>query len=188
MTGEAVSSQADLVITKPSRAKRTSVIVVAQLLLGALLIVFVARALWASPEEGTQTSAVVPQKIAGLSLARSVTGQSAVADLKKLHGKDVGIVGGWIGYYPNKAIIWVGETQSEGHAYQLIDAMTRRIRAGNDMFTDLQQLRIGSQVVFSVVGQGQRHYYYQKGSLTVWIAAPTVGEADFVREALQVIK
>ncbi len=170
------------------RSRRKTFIIAAQLVLGAVIVAFIARGFWLSPEGEAPPSTPVPQQIAGLSLTRAVTGQNAVTELRRMHGKDVGIFGGWIAYYQNRAIVWVGETPGEAQAYQLIDAMTRRIRAGSPEFTDLQQLRFGSQTVYGVVGQGQRHYYWQQGALTVWIAAPNVGETEFLRESLRLIK
>lgn len=166
---------------------RRAVIIYAQAIAAIVIIALIARGFWATGSgQGATTTA--PEQIAGLKLVKLLSGQEAVADMSRLHGKDVGLTGGWVGYYEAKAIIWNGETQTEAQAYQLTEAMTRRIAAGNEVFTDLQQTRIDSTVVFSVVGMGQKHYYFQRGNKVVWIAAPNIAGEEFLRQAMAAVK
>lgn len=182
--GSTIVYQDGATAKKTARRKLAILIVEAVVALGVLA--FVAQALW-SNTGSPQTTASIPQKIAGLGLQKSETGPQAVENFNRLHGKDVGATTGWVGYYEGNGIVWVAEVANEARAYQLMDAMTRRIRAGNDMFGNLDQLRVGDQAIFTVVGQGQRHYYYQRGSKVIWIAAPRIAERAFLDDALRQI-
>ncbi|TAK34055.1 MAG: hypothetical protein EPO21_10885 [Chloroflexota bacterium] len=128
-----------------------------------------------------------PQQIAGRTVSGVVTGDQAIAQLRQMHGKGVGIQGGWIAHYDGGATIWYGTTSSEAEARALIESMTNRISQGNPTFQDLQTLTIQGTTIYTVTGQGQRHFYYYKGPVTVWIAAPRGAEEQFVREALTLV-
>lgn len=132
-------------------------------------------------------STTIPQSIAGLQLHKAVTGQAAIAEISDLHGKDVGVTGGWVGYYDNKVVIWMAEISEEESARGLLKAMEQRIATGNRIFTDLKKIQEGNVTVFSVIGMGQRHFFYQKENKLVWIAAPIGSENEFLRQVLAVI-
>ena len=184
-----MSEVAQVQAHRPSvgRARRRAVIIGIQVVMGLVLIVAVARGLWASAQQAGLGSPAIPQAIAGLRLESAMTGQEAMEELRRLHGKDVQLAGGWIGHYENGATIWVGETDSAAQASQLVDAMTQRIRAGNPYFKDLQSQQVGAIMVFSVVGQGQLHYYYQRGNKVVWVAAPPGRKVAFLQAALNAV-
>lgn len=128
-----------------------------------------------------------PHQIAGRALSGIVTGDEAVTQLRQLHGKGVGIQGGWIAHYVGDATIWYGTTASDADARALIETMTNRISQGNPIFQNLEPLNIQDSTIYTVTGQGQRHFYYQKGPATIWIAAPSGDEERFVHEALAAI-
>ena len=130
----------------------------------------------------------VPRSLGGMSLSGDVMmGEAAIKEMSQLHGRDVGMVGGWVAHYQRNATVYVGEIVDEVSAAKLLDAMVSRIGAGNAMFKDLQRVRFEGQDLYSVFGQGQNHYFYQKGNKVIWIAAPTSNEAMFLRDALRVI-
>ena len=114
-------------------------------------------------------------------------GEAAIKEMSQLHGRDVGMVGGWVAHYQRNATVYVGEIADEDSASNLLEAMVSRIGAGNAIFKDLQRVRFEGQDLYSVFGQGQNHYFYQKGNKVIWIAAPTSNEAMFLRDALRVI-
>ncbi len=172
----------------PRGTSRSKIIILVVEAVMALVVVgFVARALWASPAPAGEGTLAIPQKVAGFALQKSDAGPKAVEIFNRLHGVDVGTIGGWVGYYEGKSIIWMADTTGEARSAQLVDAMTRRIRAGNDTFGNLDSFRVGDLVIFTVTGQGQRHYYYQKGAKVVWIAAPNIAERAFLDDALKLI-
>ncbi|MCL5962641.1 MAG: hypothetical protein M1358_25575, partial [Chloroflexi bacterium] len=142
----------------------------------------------ASPNAGSAVStspSAIPQKLGAVTLLNAVTGQDALNNLSELHGKGVGITGGWVGHYQARATVWVGEATDEKGAVQLLDAMVSRISAGNATFRDLRSAIVATQQVYSVTGLGQNHYFYQKGNKVIWLALPTNKPEDFLRDALQ---
>ena len=178
------------------RANRKAMIIGVQVFIGLALTIAVVGGLWDQaqqpPEAGAAADAAdaagIPAQIAGLRRTQTVTGPQAVAQMQELHGKDVGVVNGWIAHYGNDGIIWYGEARDEATAIQLLEAMTRRIQAGNRVFTGLKQLQVEGRPVFTVAGQGQRHYYYRQGRLVIWVGAPPGQEEDFMREAVRVLR
>jgi len=183
MTGEAAPA-----LPKPPRggSRQKWPILGAQILLGLLLVAAVGRGLWAAAQEGKPQP--FPGEIAGLHLVRGVTGEEALAEVRQLHGKEVGLVSGWVAQYQGRATVWVGQAESEAQAAQLLQAMTQRIGVGNPVFSGLERREVEGQEVFSVVGQGQRHYYYQRGRLVIWLAAPPGKEKEFLADALRLIR
>jgi hypothetical protein len=164
------------------------VVLVLQLLFAVIVVAAVAYGLWQATVEQADEALAVPGSIAGYRLADVYRGQEAMAQLTQLHGKDVGLTTGWIGYYQNNGVAYVGAVQDEAVAAQLIAVMTKRIGAGNGPFTDLKEVEVDGRTIYTVVGQGQRHYYYAQGRLTVWLAAPKGGEERFLKDALKVIR
>lgn len=136
---------------------------------------------------GSPASPGVPQKLGGLGLINVLTSQAAIDDMSKLHGKGVGVVGGWVGHYQSKGTVWVGEIADENGAAQLLEAMVRRIGAGNQYFGNLRRADRDGLALFSVTGQGQNHYFYQKGNKVIWLAMPVNGDDQFLRDALKSI-
>ncbi len=180
------------------RANRKAMIIVVQVLVGLAVVVAVAGGLWDQAQQppvagaGADGSgaAGIPAQIAGLRRTETMTGSQALAELQELHGKDVGagLARGWIAHYGKEATVWMGEARDEATGIQLLQAMTSRIQAGNRYFTGLRQLQIEGRPVYTVVGQGQRHYYYQQGPQLIWLAAPRGQEESFLKEALLAIR
>lgn len=120
---------------------------------------------------------VVADKIGAMRLTNSQQGREAVAQINSLHGTDVGVEDGYIASYVgggNQATLWVARTASPTEAKRLIDLMTEKIGAGPSsgkaIFTDLQEFQREGKTVYTVVGQGQRHYYYQTSARVIWLA------------------
>ncbi|MDP2935826.1 MAG: hypothetical protein Q8O86_04985 [Dehalococcoidia bacterium] len=178
------------------RAYRKATIIGFQVFIGLALLIAVVGGLWDQAQQPPVGGAVavasnaagIPAQIAGLRRTETMTGPQALAELQELHGKDVGVAGGWIAHYGKEATVWMGEARDEATAIQLLEAMTRRIQAGNQYFTGLKQLQVEGRPVFTVVGQGQRHYYYRQGRQLIWLAVPNGREDDFLKEALLAIK
>jgi len=135
----------------------------------------------ASPAQGA------PQRLGAVTLIDVLTGQEAIEDMSMLHGKDVGVVGGWVGHYQARGIAFVGEIVDEKGAVQLLDSMVARIGVGNRVFTGLKSTQIDGQKLYFVTGQGQNHYFYQKGSKVIWLSLPTNKPDDFLRDGLKLI-
>lgn len=154
------------------------------LILAVVLVIAAIGGLWSSLMLQPEPSDRIPSQIGGLRLMRALTGRDALADLRQMHGLDLGLTGGYVAYYEKRATVWVGDTESEQQAQSLITAMTDRIGAGNRVFTNLRPVKIDGQDAYSVEGMGQQHFFYFKGKSTVWVAGPPGAEEAFVREAL----
>lgn len=178
------------------RANRKATIIGVQVFIGLALLIAVVGGLWDQAQQPQETSGMaqvasaagIPAQIAGLPRAETMTGPQAMAEIRELHGKEVGLARGWIAHYGQNATVWFGEARDEATAIGLIDAMTGRIRAGNQYFKNLQEIQVNGRQVFSVFGQGQRHYYYRQRRQVIWLAVPDGREEAFLKEALVAIK
>lgn len=173
-------------VRTPSRSRRSLMIGI-QVIFGVVLLAAVVQGLWLSTES-QNGSASLPHEIAGVEALRVLSGPEAMQAIRELHGKDVGLASGYVGYYRNDAMIWVGVVENEPAAQRLVEAMTRGIRAGNPMFTNLQSTLINGQTVFTVLSGSQKHYYYQKGASVIWVTPPATKEQEFLEAALKLIK
>jgi len=152
--------------------------------LGLALVAAVAWGLWTAVAGG-ETETGAPQEIAGYRLQGTLSGSEAVASMERLHGEEIGIVTGWIARYEDGGTIWLAEAADNETAGRLVQAMTDRIADGNESFTRLQTAKHEGLTIYSVLGQGQRHYYYAQDRQLVWIATPLGGEETFFSDALE---
>ncbi len=181
-----------------SRSSRRALIIAVQVVLGLAILVAVTVGIWDQAQKPpgsdagmgpvSELAASIPTQIGGLRRGAMMTGAQAMEELQQLHGKGVGLSKGWIAHYGKDAIVYLGETKDEAIATQVFEAMTTRIGAGNQYFKNLQQLQVNGRQVYTVTGQGQRHYYYQQGRQVIWIAAPAGQEEQFLKDAFQTIK
>ncbi|MFQ6015061.1 MAG: hypothetical protein ACE5NP_06430 [Anaerolineae bacterium] len=114
-----------------------------------------------------------PDELAGLALTDSITGDEALIEIAKMHGKGFPLLDGYVAQYGNdqdQVTVWVGRAKDSIAAQSLLVQMTERLREGNSPFSHLQQLTVGDEVVYSLVGLGQQHYYYQVADKVVWLA------------------
>lgn len=176
---------------RPRRLVRRVVTLTVQSLAAMLLV---ASIYWVLSEKGmlpgssSPADSPIPQSIAGYRLRQTVTGQSAVEQLTEMHGKDVELTNVWIGRYQGSGTVWYSEIVSEAKAAELIGRMTGKIAAGNQAFTNLRQFQYEGVTVYSVIGMGQQHFYYQAGNKMVWLAAPQGGEEPFLQDALRALR
>jgi hypothetical protein len=131
----------------------------------------------------------VPQDLAGLPLAHSQQGREARAEIERLHGKSIPITDGYVAHYgtqPPVAMLYVSQARGEEVARRQVEQMTSRIRASNGPFHHLRESTRFGMTVYSTLGQGQVHYYFQRGATVVWVAAdPTIAQpalADAVKK------
>ncbi len=181
-------------IARGGEGKRTVIKAVATGLQFLATVVIIYSILWILSEKGVlpalsrNSSGAIPQSIGGYELQRTVTGQKAIDDLTAMHGKDVELSEGWIGYYEGDAIVWYTGIVDQGKAAELIARMTAKIAAGNATFTNLREFEYAGITVYSVVGQNQLHLYYQVGSKAIWLAAPHGSEEEFLKDAMRLLK
>lgn len=174
---------------RPVARRGKGLLLGAQLVIAAALVVAVGWGLWAaanSVDQGERTAAaVIPEQIAGLRLVQAVTGADAVQAVRRLHSLDVGIVDAWIGQYENEATVWVGVAPDAAGAADLMTRMTEAMANGNSPFTHRGQQEVGGIAVHRVSGGDQVHFYYQRGNQVIWVAAPPGDDGLFLRQAIQ---
>ena len=105
--------------------------------------------------------------------------------MSELHGKNVGLTGGWVGRYQSKGVVWVGEISDENGAVQLLNAMVSRIGAGNPVFTNMRRKDIDGVTGYTATGLGQNHFFYQKGNKVIWLTLPVAKPDDFLQDAIK---
>ena len=129
----------------------------------------------------------LPDSIAGIRLASSMTGVQAIEEVSSMHGKEFPIEFGEIGIYGDREVtLWVAGAASDAVAVQMTTAMQEKIAQGNSPFTPTNQIQNKDRKVYILDGMGQRHYYFQSNNLVIWLAAnPSVADAA-IQQILEV--
>jgi len=116
----------------------------------------------------------LPQSIGALRLEQLQVGEEARQEIDRLHGKHLNFRKGCVGTYvggDRKAKVWVSEYDSEVGAAKANERMAQKIQAmeGNG-FWHFREISISEMPVNFVMGQGQAHYFFQKGKKVIWLA------------------
>ncbi len=116
----------------------------------------------------------VPDSVAGMSLTQKTVGPEAVAEVTRLHGKEFPLTSGAMATYGGDGAVtlWVSGVPASPIAGEMVRAMTEKIAEGRSPFTPTGTHDMDGRTVYELVGMGQRHFYFQSGSLVIWLAAP----------------
>ncbi len=115
---------------------------------------------------------VVPEAIAGFRLTQKAVGMEAVAEVTRLHDEKFPLTSGAMAMYGSgEAALWVSGVPASPMAARMVQAMTDKIAEGRSPFTPTGMRRVNERAVYELAGMGQRHFYFQAGSLVVWLAA-----------------
>lgn len=162
-------------------------VVLAEAALIALLVFAIVLVLRQGPTDDTAETQL-PDSIARLSLVDYVEGEEATAGMSHLHIRGIALAEGYIGEYEGGSTVWVGITEDEEQAQELLRAMTDRIAEGGSPFSVPEALEMDGKTVYIVVGQGQEHhFYFQTGRAVVWVQLPSSNMDAFMREALRLL-
>ncbi len=149
------------------------IIGVATILVGGLVLVIVLQA--------EQNPVTVPRALAGVPLTTEMTGEEALTEISRLHGKRFPLVDGVMGMYGgNTAILWASSTWLPIMAEKQVEAMETRIAEGKSPFTPIETREISGTTVYVLSGMGQLHFYFQHKQQVLWLAA----NADIADAAL----
>jgi len=81
--------------------------------------------------------------------------------------------------------LWVAGAPANLMAAKLVEAMHDKIALGRSPFTPVGERREGGRTIYELDGMGQKHSYFQSGTLVIWLAAePEVGQ-QALKEALE---
>ena len=74
-------------------------------------------------------------------------------------------------------MLYLSQASSTAQAARQLKQMSDRIQKGGSPFYHLKTSKQGKLTLYSALGQGQIHYFYQRGSSVVWLAVdPTVAK------------
>ncbi len=137
------------------------------LLTGSLLIGYLLRT------STNETAESLPRSIAGYTLTRSSYGSAAIAEIARMHGREFPTTFGAMGIYgdANQVSLWIEGFQDKSTATKILNEMMQKIALGNSPFLPGEQKQDGNRAVNQLDGIGQKHIYFQSGSLVVWLAA-----------------
>lgn len=156
----------------------------------AIVVVVLALGVWSfwgnvvDPHPGgvpVTDASLLPQSLAGLTLATSLEGAEAMTSVERLHGKGLGagLDEAWVGDYrgAGTATLWVSRSPAVEDAEVLLVRMTDRIAEGDSPFTGLTPIETDGVSVYRLEGMGQVHYYFRIGRDVYWLGIdPTLAE------------
>ncbi|TAK88076.1 MAG: c-type cytochrome biogenesis protein CcmI [Betaproteobacteria bacterium] len=115
-----------------------------------------------------------PKSLGDLQLLHASRGKQALEEINRLHGKDVGAKAGYVAHYEKDgaaAMVYFAQASSTAAAGRQLNEMSARIRKGNTPFSQLTGSKQGKVMIYSVLGQGQKHYFYRRDASVLWLAA-----------------
>ncbi len=113
-----------------------------------------------------------PTQLNGLPRTSYVTGPEAVAEVSKLHGKDIRVASAEIAAYGSgkeKVMIWVTVSASKSEAQALLGQMLARMEQSS-AFSKPELLSIKNKAYFSTTGNGSHNYFYLRGTRIYWVS------------------
>ena len=142
------------------------------------------------------TTGMFPEKLGDMSLALYRDGDSAMTEVKGLHGNNPGvkIENAYIANYrstpSSKAKFWVSESKTREEAASLLASMNSKV-GKTGMFSESTPLNLEGITVYFVSGKpelGLYHYFYAKDKMVFWIQIDNPDESyrlNFVKEAIK---
>lgn len=154
---------------------------------GLLTTVFGLRTWIAQTSMSKPTVIHLPSILADLPLARSNTGEQALQEIARLHGRTLEISTARTGTYgaEDQIQLWVAQAPSTPAASQLLAAMASAIVEDRSPFTPLGDRQQGDRMVYELTGFGQLHYYFQSADLLVWLAVDDTRSEETLRQVLE---
>ena len=150
-----------------------------------VLIGAVARGLWSAAAD--HEPATAPVQLAGYQLLSVMTGDEALGEITKFHGKEISVVEAWIGHYQEDGAVWVARAASVDEAAQFVAAMARGIQKGGTPFSGLSSRDLQGMTIYGVTDGRQPHYFYQMDDRVVWVTAPAGAGTEFLTAALEAV-
>jgi len=115
-----------------------------------------------------------PGNLGDLKLLHALQGKEALREITRLHGKEVGGKGGYVAHYEKDgavAMLYLTQASPAARAASQLKQMSDRIKGGSSPFHHLKESRQRNITVYSALRQGQIHYFYQRDSSVLWLAA-----------------
>ena len=127
----------------------------------------------------------VPNTMAGYSLSSTQSGETAKADINKLHGVDLPMVSAIVALYGNnEGRLWVSVTESQDKSAEMIQSMTEKIALGESPFSPMGVFQFQNRDVYMLNNNGLVDFYIQSGTKVVWAEVPTEHAETAMKELL----
>ena len=131
--------------------------------------------------------APLPEQLAGNRMVSSIEGEAAIAEMENLHGKEFPLVSGAIGRYgaEGQGTLWVSGAPFKLMATRMVSSMRDKIAQGRSPFTPIGEQKNGKRTIYELEGLGQSHFYFQSGSLLIWLAVDANQAEQALAEVLE---
>lgn len=117
---------------------------------------------------------LVPEKLAGMDLHRTLENKEAEQNVNQLHSKFVSGTENLVAYYENddtKCELYISTFQDTLKALDVFHKMMRGVRQDTSVFTHFTPRVIGEQGLIMLLGMGRVHFFYTKGKEVYWLQA-----------------
>jgi hypothetical protein len=134
---------------------------------------------------------LVPETLGELQLGELLSGAAAREMINHLHAKGVTPETNEIGFYHGtggKATLYVSVYSTREAATEAETRMAERIQAGNPIFGEYTERRIGDQVVHRCYGMGQEHYFFSVAANLYWLGVDTQLAEQTLNELLKSVE
>lgn len=114
-----------------------------------------------------------PGTLGDLKLLHASRGKEALQEISRLHGKALSAEGAYVAHYEREgatAMVYLARASSTDEAGRQLEQMRARIQRGDTPFSNLKTLKQGGMTLYSVLGQGQTHYFYRREADVLWLA------------------
>jgi hypothetical protein len=154
---------------------------------GAVIVIAASASLLYFRALNSPGDAPLPDSLAGFKLQASSYGDQALDEVSRLHGKSFPLISGSVGWYGfrNEVTLWTAGAVTGIVAAKMIDDMETKIGQGNSPFIPTRELVLDRRSINELSGMGQRHFFFQAGSLVIWLAADPELADQALAEALR---
>lgn len=133
-----------------------------------------------------------PSHIGNLKRVSLLTGEDAMRQMRGLHGKDIGVVDGYLATYRDNGeemTLWVGVAGTEPDAEELLVRMAAAISRGGTPFSPPSRVTMGGQQMFSVLGKNDMNYFFKQAHSVVWVTLVNSAKpVNRLNDILKVVK
>lgn len=124
--------------------------------------------------EAEHGAADVPATWQGMQRVGLASGDQAIAEMSRLHGKNIPVHAGYRVDYAGtdeRVTLWVAHVENAAAAQRMVDQMTAGMAAGDTPFSRPGPVDLAGVSAYRTTGMGQEHYYYARDNQVYWLAA-----------------
>ncbi len=115
---------------------------------------------------------LVPEKLAGMDLHRTLDNKEAEQNINQLHNKFVSGTENIVAFYQDddtKCELYISTFPDTLKALDVFHKMMRGVRQDTSVFTHFTPRVIGDQGIIMLLGMGRVHYFFTKGKEVYWL-------------------